>query len=170
MLQCQGMNVSLIWGKEFFLTLLSSGYLSISGLLWLQKVFSFWPFLYSGDSCCCSPAEESPSSCLHRERVTPSVIPARIQRTGDHRAYSGALQCRWSRDVTRLNKMPVHSEMERPDLSWNVVCCNICFPASGCSERIPDVFSFLILLQTAVVAFILFSLKLVNKGKLHVIP
>lgn len=86
---------ALVSGEEHFLDLgkiflpysLSSGYLSNSGLPWLQKVLSFWPFLSSGDSCCCSPVE-SPSSCLHRERVTPSDIPARIRRAGDRRACS----------------------------------------------------------------------------------
>lgn len=155
---------ALVSGEERFLDLgkiflpysLSSGYLSISGLLWLQKVFSFWPFLYSGDSCCGSPAEPSPSACLHRERVTPSVIPARIQRAGDRRAYSGALRCWWSWDVTRLNKMPGYREQERPLVSRNIDCCNISFPAF-CGVRISSVFRSLILLQTVVVAFILFS-------------
>lgn len=79
---------ALVSGEERFLDLgemflpssLSRGYRSISGLLWLQKVFSFWPFLYSEDSCCC--LEESPAACLHRQRVTPSVMPACTQRWG----------------------------------------------------------------------------------------
>lgn len=168
---------ALVSGEERFLDLgkiflpysLSGGYLSISGLPWLQKVFSFWPFLYSGDSCCCFPAEQSPSAGLHRERVTPSVVTARRQRWG-RGADSGALGCRWSWDVPRVNKMPAYRRQERTVVSGIVDFSNISFPASGCGVRMPDVFRSLILLQTVVVSFILFSLKPINKCKLRLIP
>lgn len=132
-------------GKTFLPYALSSGYLSISGLLWLRKVFSFWPFLDSGGSCCCSPVEQSPSSCSHREPVTPSVVPARIQCAGDHQEHchaggAGCDQLEW--------KMPFYSEKERQFFSGTLFAITSPFLLLAAEwVRIPDVFILLILLR-----------------------
>lgn len=70
-------------GKTFLPDCLNGGYLGISGLLWLQKGFSFWPFLYSGDSFCCSPVEKSSvPACTGSEwhLVLPVLGPAHWDR------------------------------------------------------------------------------------------
>lgn len=60
------------------------------------------------------PAGESKCR-LHRERVTSSVVPARIAR-------SLAVQVSW--DVTRISKTPAHTE-ESSALSRSTACSNI---------------------------------------------
>lgn len=83
MRQCQGKGSFFDSGKTFLPDCLNGGYLGISGLLWLQKGFSFWPFLYSGDSFCCSPVEKSSvPACTGSEwhLVLPVLGPAHWDR------------------------------------------------------------------------------------------
>lgn len=112
---CTGAVVSgeesfLDLGKIFLPDCLNGGYLGISGLLWLQKVFSFWPFLYSGDSFCCSPVEKSSApGCTGSEwhLVLPVLGPThwdRPQGLLGSTMMQVELRCDWLEQNIRILK------------------------------------------------------------------
>lgn len=101
-------------GKIFLPCSPSSGCLSTSGLPWLQKVFSLWPFVYSGGSCCCSQRGSPSASCTGSEwHLVLSLLGI---------ARSVAVQVSW--DVTRFSETPAHTE-ESSALSRSTACSNI---------------------------------------------
>lgn len=144
-------------GKIFLPCSRSSDCLGTCGLPWLQKVFSFWPFLYSGGSCCCSQRGSPSAACTGSEW---HLVLWHLALSLLGMARSAAVQVSW--DVPSSAKHLRRAQLfpgAQPAVTSS--CCWLHWEDSWCFQTCS---------KTEVVAFILFALKPINKEELHVIP